>query len=117
MPWVPGQSGNPKGRPAIGEALSVVVRAKAPPEWIVEKVIDLANDAADERVRLAALQFLTERGYGKVATVIEATDPNTARSIDWRLVPEERRRALMAALAEVDAITEASHADDTAEPH
>ena|SRR5438034_598925 len=72
IPWKPGQSGNPGGRPK---------EAKAFREWCqrymaergMESLTVLADVAKDERVRVAALRLISEYAYGKAPQPIEGT--------------------------------------------
>lgn len=69
MPWVKGQSGNPTGRPRKGKTLAEVVRKRTGKDGrkIVEEVERLAFGRHDDaRIRLDALKWLADRGYGKV---------------------------------------------------
>ena len=115
--WKPGVSGNPKGRPSVGNSLAYALRQKFTPDRIVEIAVDLvASD--DPKVRLATLQFIADRAYGKVPTTAEITvheSGDDAKPVDWSAVSVERRRALMEALEEVEAIAEAAD-DELAEP-
>src|SRR5690606_34618384 len=63
---------NPHGRPRTGESLAEAAREKVSPEQLVEKLLKLADTAASEQVRLAALLAIGDRGYGKVAHVVDA---------------------------------------------
>lgn len=74
----PGQSGNPAGRPKVGESLASAMRHKFPPDRICELAEKLATTAESDQVRLSALQFIAERGHGKVTTVIDAAVNTTS---------------------------------------
>jgi hypothetical protein len=116
--WKPGVSGNPKGRPSVGNSLAYALRQKFTPDRIVEIAVDLvASD--DPKVRLATLQFIADRAYGKVPTTADITvteGPGEAtRPIDWSAVSVDRRRALMGALEEVTTIAETVDADESVE--
>jgi hypothetical protein len=113
-----GPSPNPKGRPSVGLSLAYALREKFTPDRIVEIAVDLvASD--DPKVRLATLQFIADRAYGKVPTTADITVTDgtgeAAKPIDWSTVSVERRRALMTAIDEVKVIAEASRADESVE--
>lgn len=62
--WKPGQSGNPKGRPRKGDALSEAIREHVNPTELIEVARGIMEDEdANQSVRLQAAQFLAERGY------------------------------------------------------
>lgn len=104
MPWKPGESGNTKGRPRIGQSLAYAMRNKFPPERIVALAEDLVTGADDERVRMVALQFIADRAYGKV---VDAEDPasDDDTPIDVSAVPLEERRAMLTAMTKMAAIS------------
>lgn len=74
--WKPGQSGNPRGRPRSGEALSEVLRAEITPLGIIQRMQGLADHAQSETVRYHALAWLAERGWGKAPLEVKVTQRN-----------------------------------------
>lgn len=74
--WKPGQSGNAKGRPPVGEALGEVFRNRFSPEWIADQAEKLATGAVSESVRMAALQMIAERTAGKAPMIVDVTPPS-----------------------------------------
>jgi hypothetical protein len=112
MAWTPGHSGNPRGRLPVGLTLADAIRRRFPPERIVD-LLEKLTEATDERVRMMATQALADRGYGKVLTEVEITSRQPEAKVDWSTVTPERRRELMAAADEIEAIAETSGADDS----
>lgn len=95
-----GPSLNPHGRPRVGDSLANAVRQRFSPERIAELAGKLAESAESEQVRLSALQLLSERGYGKVVSVVDATisSAHAAPERDWSAMPIDERRELLARL-------------------
>ena len=92
--WVPGQSGNPKGRPPVTEEFRRIRQLyRENSEEAVVEARRLMLESDDDRVRLAACQLITERGWGKAPDAYSPeTDPEARRAqIDWaRVTPEQR---------------------------
>ena len=100
---------NPRGRPRVGDSLANAVRQKFSPERIVELAEKLACTAESEQVRLAALQLLAERGFGKVVTTIDASitaEGSAPPERDWSAMPLAERRELLARLRAVPELVE-----------
>jgi hypothetical protein len=57
--WLPGQSGNPGGRPK-----GIAARAREHTDKAIEVLVDGMN-SDDERVQIAAAKEILDRGYGK----------------------------------------------------
>ena len=73
-PFRKGESGNPAGRPRSGEALAEYIRELGGPDGriYVDKLHALAvGEHKDSRSRLAAIDILLERGFGKPPQPIE----------------------------------------------
>ena len=67
MPFQPGQSGNPAGRPKTGLALSDYIRKLAGEDGklYVDRLHAIAlNDAESVQAQMTAMNTLLERGYG-----------------------------------------------------
>jgi hypothetical protein len=65
--WRPGESGNPKGRPPKGSALTDAIRAKVDPDELVEIALHLARNGEVESTWLGALNWLRDSGYTRPA--------------------------------------------------
>lgn len=92
----PGQSGNPGGRPKKTDeerSLETLCREKTPEA--MGTILALMN-TGQERTRLAAAQFIIERGWGKAAQTIDVTTPvevhSTIEFIDPNMPAEEAAR-------------------------
>ena len=57
------------------------MRAKYPPEYIVKHAGKLVENADSEAVKLAALQLIAERAYGKVTEKYPANPNGSPRGI------------------------------------
>jgi hypothetical protein len=61
--FLPGQSGNPGGRPKDEHRVSELARSYT--VEAIETLVDLMRHGKDERVRGTAAQALLDRGWGK----------------------------------------------------
>jgi hypothetical protein len=73
-PFQPGQSGNPSGMSKA--AWEVKQAAQAEGLASIRKLVDLRDNAADEKVQRLAAVDLLERGFGKPAVTVEDTEGN-----------------------------------------
>lgn len=76
MPFQPGQSGNPGGRPK--EAAEVKALARSHSKAAVEKLVALMLSSADEKTVIAACNSILDRGLGKPAQAITGGDEDDA---------------------------------------
>lgn len=74
-PFPKGVSGNPGGRPKRTEdEVQLIEACRAQTPEALEVVASLMRESANDRVRLAAAQFIIERGWGKAPERIELLD-------------------------------------------
>ena len=67
MPFAPGKSGNPGGRPKENAEVKALARSHC--KVAVEKLAALM-DSDDEKTRIAACNSILDRGLGKPAQVV-----------------------------------------------
>lgn len=72
MPFKPGQSGNPAGRPGVPKQIREAL-AKSLPDRIT-RLIALA-DCSDLKVSLEASKYLVDRSLGKPSQAVEMSGP------------------------------------------
>jgi len=72
MPFQPGQSGNPTGRPKMSEKLSALQKAGA--DKALAEIIRLSQHAKSEKIKLAASQYLVDRQYGRAVQPVGNED-------------------------------------------
>jgi hypothetical protein len=101
MPFKPGQSGNPHGRPRIGLSLADAVRAGGSAEALAAQAwAMLADPKLKATERVAVLEFLADRGWGRATQSIDlAVEAHAAPAVDHaamlsRLTVEERIQLL-----------------------
>src|SRR5262245_46228225 len=66
--WPKGVSGNPKGRPRRGDALSETIRLHIEPRAMIQRVIAIADGNAPDAVKLQAISWLADHGYVRPAS-------------------------------------------------
>lgn len=71
MPFEPGQSGNPGGRPKENAEVKRLAREHGP--RAIERLAELMN-GDDPRVSVSAAQALLDRGYGKPVQPLSGDD-------------------------------------------
>ena len=68
MPWKPGESGNPNGRPLADETMTGVLKSLADKEEIAKKLLELAQNG-----NVAALKYIYDRIDGMPRQSVELT--------------------------------------------
>jgi len=74
--FVPGQSGNPGGRPKDEHRVAELARSYT--LEAIDTLVELMRDGKDERVRGTAAQALLDRGWGKAKVEIATQAPKAA---------------------------------------
>jgi uncharacterized membrane protein YccC len=99
--WKPGQSGNPKGRPREDNPISLAAKKAAPEALKIALTIMRATNSA-EATRLAAVNLVLERAYGKPKQELDVTHRRPEELTDDELYSriEELEREYARALAE-----------------
>jgi hypothetical protein len=74
-PFPKGRSGNPGGRPRrTDEEAELIEACREKTAEALAVVASLMRDSANDRVRLAAAQFIIERGWGRAPERVELLD-------------------------------------------
>lgn len=98
MPFQPGQSGNPLGRPRgfAGVAKQIMTATRDGAE-LVEWALALWRDVnCSPTLRMQAFEWLSDRGLGKPVQMTELAPAGTFEAgRDWEQVPLEKRRAAL----------------------
>lgn len=68
--FIPGQSGNPCGRPKDEHRVAELARSYT--VEAIDTLVELMRDSKDERVRGTAAQALLDRGWGKAKVEVVA---------------------------------------------
>lgn len=85
IPFKPGQSGNPAGRPGLPPDVRMAL-TKAVPK-ATKRLVQLLDDP-DGRLRLAAAEVIYNRLYGKPVQAVEAKVETTVQSAHLQILLE-----------------------------
>lgn len=90
-PFTKGVSGNPGGRPKrTEEELDLAQACRAKTREALEVIESLMAESVNERVRLAAAQYLIDRGWGRATERVEhAGEPVALAVLGVDLTPEQ----------------------------
>lgn len=114
MTWVPGKSGNPKGRPKAEHDVAAMCRALTPE---IVRALALALDEPGERTKAAGI--LLDRGYGKAPLVIEGADTGSLTMLHLIAARQvaEQMQALLAAGVKPDSFNGNGHGNGKSNGH
>lgn len=87
MPFQPGQSGNPGGRPK-GEA-KIREAARQHSDHALQVLVDALSDE-DRRIQIKAAELLLDRGWGKAPQAIAGPDGDGPAEllVRWATLPK-----------------------------
>ena len=105
MPWRPGQSGNPGGRPrAVGEVGDL---ARTQTGTAIETLASICQNGRSESARVAAAVALLDRGWGRAVASTDVTLNTVIKPVEM-MTDEE----IIARIAELEAEAAIAHDDD-----
>ena len=105
MPWKPGQSGNPGGRPrAVGEVRDL---AREQTGTAIDTLAGICQNGRSESARVAAAVALLDRGWGRAIASTEVMLSTAAKPVELMTDQE-----IMERLAELDRERAAALDDD-----
>lgn len=93
-PFQPGRTGNPGGRPKKTEeerTLEAMCKEKTPAA--LATILAIMDEGEQERSRLAAAQYVLDRGWGKAKESIEHSGSVTLSIADQIKQAHEQRKA------------------------
>lgn len=94
--FLPGQSGNPNGRPKIPDEIKNAFKA-ATPDAAAFLIELMSNPQADMKLRKDAAIHILDRSLGRPVSVTELSGPDGG-AIEISDTPEESRKRLVALL-------------------
>lgn len=74
IPWQPGQSGNPGGRPKQNKTVTELALQEAPAAF--SRIVELARSvdpSVDPKLKLQANTYIIDRAYGKAAQSVNVS--------------------------------------------
>lgn len=98
MPFKPGQSGNPKGRPVGSHLFDIGKIAREHAPAAIQTLVDCLRD---DRHKVAAAIALLDRGFGKPAHMILG-DQDQPVAIRFEWAPPQPKATIVEALADGD---------------
>lgn len=96
MAFVPGQSGNPNGRPKMPEELREAFRANAPKA--LDTLIDVMENGDRNSDRVRAAEIILDRAYGKPLQSVDVDGGIVTTEVDTSKLPKEAQESLLTAL-------------------
>lgn len=93
LPFAPGESGNPSGRPKVPTEVKEILKAAAPgaAKLLVEMV---ADEAQKPELRIKCAETVLDRVYGKAVQPIDGVLDVSARMLLGDLDPDKALEAL-----------------------
>jgi len=116
VPWKPGQSGNPKGRPKAVNDVALLARQHGPAA--VEKLAELMHHSKDERVQVAAAKILLDRGYGAVKQIEDIPDrPMLTADERMAMLHEIARRLGLSLIPAIEGVSDVEVSHNSEDGH
>jgi len=91
MPFQPGQSGNPSGKPKRDYNLREICRQYT--QEAVETLVFLMLNSDKDAIRVMCASILLDRGYGKAPQSVELTDNTIHSTLQFIDAPKQENMA------------------------